>query len=234
MKDYISAGQLIKQTFTQTFQHYKTLLPYFWWMMFLALIMTVLFALDPALTNPFIVMLVALLYIAYIIYSIWVNVTLPRATAELVSKKKLSRDQVLRHVWWTALGAIILSLGTTIIVLTGYILLIIPGIYLTVLLSFAKYRLIIDDKDVMESLADSAKMVNKRWWAVFWRWLASGVVVTIVVYAIIFIVEGILVLINQNMEAWAAGVELIILSAFIPFLTMWSVIHYLSARDSAK
>ena len=84
--------------------------------------------------------------------------------------------------YWAAIGVSLLS---ALIVIGGLILLIIPGIFWGVKLSFVAQRFIEDDLGVLDSIKASFADVAGRWWNVFglglisiplviagvWRWV---------------------------------------------------------------
>ena len=76
--------------------------------------------------------------------------------------------------------AILVSILNALIVLGGFILLIVPGIIFAVWFAFAVYDIAIDNtKEPIQALKNSKKLVDGRWWEVFWRLAAPGLVFTI-------------------------------------------------------
>lgn len=56
-----------------------------------------------------------------------------------------------------------------IVVLIGFLLLIIPGIYLSILFSFYMYTLILDNKRGWDAAESSKHLVKGHWWAILGR-----------------------------------------------------------------
>ncbi|MDD4973824.1 MAG: hypothetical protein PHY93_05705 [Bacteriovorax sp.] len=55
----------------------------------------------------------------------------------------------------------------TVATLLGYVLLIIPGIYISVALVFTIIAMVTENKDGIDALKRSKEIVNGRWWNVF-------------------------------------------------------------------
>ena len=72
-----------------------------------------------------------------------------------------------------AIGATILYL---LAIILGFILLIIPGIYLSVRLYLAAQAAVVDDRSPGDALRRSAELVKGRWWQTFGRLLLAGIV----------------------------------------------------------
>jgi hypothetical protein len=87
---------------------------------------------------------------------------------------------------WGLLGlAIVLGILLTI----GYILIIIPGIYLTVIWCAAIPAFMIEGLPALGSMQRSSDLVRGRWWATFGRVLAA-IIVYAILYAIVTAIGG--------------------------------------------
>src|SRR5258706_8350382 len=73
-----------------------------------------------------------------------------------------------------ALPSFVIALLSIVIILGGFLLLIIPGIYLAIAYSFSQYALFSDNKRGMEALRASKFYVKGNWWGVFGRGLLFG------------------------------------------------------------
>ena len=90
--------------------------------------------------------------------------------------------------FWRFMG---LSILTSLIIMGGFVLFVIPGIILMVYISFGAYFAMLDDKKAMESIRLSREYVRGYWWAVFGRAILL-ILVIIVFYIIIGILSAIL------------------------------------------
>lgn len=61
----------------------------------------------------------------------------------------------------------LMVLLVSLILVAGYILLFIPGIYLTIALCFSTYVFVFRDQDGVMAIKQSYKLVSGRWWYVF-------------------------------------------------------------------
>ncbi len=74
-------------------------------------------------------------------------------------------------LWWKSLTT---SLLLGLILVAGFILLIIPGIYWAGIYGLASYLVFKEKVHNMAALRRSAELVQGYWWAVFWRQLLFG------------------------------------------------------------
>lgn len=90
--------------------------------------------------------------------------------------------------FWRYLG---LSILTSIIITVGFILLIIPGVLLSVWLTFATFILVLERTKIVEAMKKSREYVRGRWWGVFGR-LVAGSFMALLILAILFAVVRLL------------------------------------------
>ena len=97
-----------------------------------------------------------------------------------------SYEKVSEFVWPMFLIFILF----TVIQLGGFILLIIPGILMTVWFIFWPYVLIAEGKRGLDALTQSREYVREYWWAIFWRFLVVEfieIIASLIISFIIFI-----------------------------------------------
>ncbi len=92
---------------------------------------------------------------------------------------KQSRPRIWAFVWIGILSALVM--------LGGFSLLMIPGIYLMVCFSFAQYLVICEKKGGMQALWESTKLVQGQWLAVFLRILVYAVTLIALMLAVTWI-----------------------------------------------
>ncbi len=136
-----------------------------------------------------------------------------------------------------ALGRIGTIVPTSIVIFIGVVLasllLLIPGIYLGIVWTFAIYAVVLENCSVFESLEYSKSLVKGRWWPVFGSIFAGGLIMLpgIIIEAAIspqpntYGTSGTMV--NE-----AIGALLIALST--PLLEMYSVKLYIRLRETAN
>jgi len=84
---------------------------------------------------------------------------------------------------------LILTVIMTVIVSIGYLLLIIPGIIVTIWLAFASFVLILEKQPVVDSLKKSKAYVEGIWWDVFMRLAAMTLAICVAVLLISIVTD---------------------------------------------
>src|SRR5690606_9946303 len=126
--------------------------------------------------------------------------------------------------FWSYIG---LSIIMSVIILIGFLLLIIPGIILSVWFAFASYILILDNAGIVDSLRRSRESVRGRWWGVFGRLILVSVVAILitVVTAIAFSVIP--------SQAVSSLLETVVSMVLVPFLMAYVYLMYQDTKGSA-
>lgn len=110
-----------------------------------------------------------IMYILLMLVLIVVNIAMGVALIEAVNNRTLTIKasyMQAKGVFWRY---ILLSLLLSVILMIGYILLIIPGIIMTVWFSFAAFILVLEGAGVVDSIKLSKSYVAGKWWKVFGR-----------------------------------------------------------------
>jgi Membrane domain of glycerophosphoryl diester phosphodiesterase len=112
------------------------------------------------------------LFVISLIYSLSIGITFLGAAIFYVYQKLNQIDvTILQSLQKSARKLpqlILLAVLQTIILMSGLILFIIPGIYFSVRLSFAFYAIIIENLSATNALNRSWQLVKGHWWQVFW------------------------------------------------------------------
>lgn len=191
----ISCGELLSRTLTLYKQSYKTflktgLVPFILVVVIIALVYFVMYSLGFQKVNdlsygPLILIWIVELILAIVMLLVKAVVVLQVKQNDIstfLNIKNLFKQGfrlVLPLVWVSILGYLILATGT--------LLLIIPGIALYVFFLFSGYAVILDGKKGFKALNASWHYVKGYWWAVFGRFLFAiliGIVLEIVVVII--------------------------------------------------
>ncbi len=84
-----------------------------------------------------------------------------------------ARDAKMEDAYGTALKLFLPSLWIAIlegiVVMGGFVLFIIPGIFVAIALAFANFALVLEDRRGMHALAESREYVRGYWWAILGR-----------------------------------------------------------------
>jgi len=192
----ISATDIIKKTLSLYQKNFKTFLPYLLMLFTVTGILTII----QTITGPLSVVtlfygydLFTLVYfvliIASIIFTIWFSIAMVKMIIKIYHGEAVLEPKIeLQNSKHLIIPAFLISILVGAIVIFGTILLIIPGIFLGVLLSFSYYAVILDEHKIGQSLKTSSNLVKNRWWATFWRLFVPALFFTI----ILLIIQGII------------------------------------------
>jgi len=104
---------------------------------------------------------------------------------------KIGVGKALTEGFKYVVPVLIVSLITLLLVLGGFFLFLIPGILMGILMSFAAFEVVLENRKPLAALKASISMVSQNFWSVVGRmvliWLAS-----VAVYIVLGIVESIL------------------------------------------
>lgn len=117
-------------------------------------------------------------------------------------------ESEIREGFKNDFGKMILLLVTTgIIMIAGFILLLIPGIYLMVPFSLAGAILIFNDFSLTDTISYSFTLIKDNWWMTFITLIVMGILVYIIslVFQIPLIIYTIIKMITVVQEGSAAG-----------------------------
>lgn len=137
------------------------------------------FANSDAFKNPIVIVTLVIIGIIALVlfglFSVWIQAAQimifaePQANLTIKRAMRDTKSKVL-SLWWV-------MFLSGFVVIGGFLLFIIPGIIISVMISFAAYALLIDNKRGMDALMTSREYVRGYWWAVFGRALLGGIVV---------------------------------------------------------
>lgn len=182
MANFSKSG-LIEQAWEITKKH-------FWFMVGLTVVIVFISSIpnffgEDKQAEPLVLSIAILTWIIQIFLSIGITyITLKLGRGESVTWADLWTK---KYLFWRYLGGSILM---GIIVLIGFALLIIPGIWLGVRLQFFTYALVDKDAKIMEALRISWDMTEGNWWNLFGYNILLGLVVLL---GFILLVIGIFV-----------------------------------------
>jgi hypothetical protein len=150
------------------------------------------------------------LYLATILVALVASMFMTIALVHAIADPMLSVKDAYKKAQAHFFKYLLFTLVLTLILFVGFVLLIIPGIYLSVLFAFALFYLLLEHKSIKESLTASKELVKGRWWKVALRVLVLLIAVILVSMLIEF-VSGILSvpLGEQFAYAFSAAVSLI-------------------------
>lgn len=118
-----------------------------------------------------------------------------------------------------------------IILIPAFILLIVPGIYLSVRLSFFIYAIAVEDYSAIEGIKRSWELTEGRWWSIFWALLAVSLALFVPIVIISVLVTATLTEETRNIASQVVSGILAYLVG--PILSVYYVLLYaaLQYRD---
>lgn len=120
-----------------------------------------------------------------------------------------------------------LSIVTSILLMIGFVLLLIPGIILMVWFAFANFVLVLENTGIRAALRQSREYVRGRWWGVFGRLIAMFVAACIA--------GGIFVVIGAFIPNAALGelVSMLLNLGIVPVLLGYVYLMYQDVKTPA-
>jgi len=116
---------------------------------------------------------------------------------------------------------VFLTFIVSILLIAGFILLVIPGVYLSIRLSFVYYALMIENRSTFDSLIRSWQLTQGHWWKIFWAFL-------VLIFAI-FIPAFIVLVIFAVIDPGGADVGGSLLAFLVsPFISVYYVFLFMS------
>ena len=198
----ISVGSLLRESWKDARKHMKSTVKLTVWMWaILSALMVVFYYFLPtqydSMTAGYVhpgaglSIWAIVLLIAVIIPVAWLGIRLVRLILALDKNQTLPSTEA-KEAWNFFLPLLWIGIMMYVLVLIGSILLIIPGIWLAISLCFSAYFLLEDNLHGKAALKASRALVRGRWWATFWRLLATGIVYGIAFAIVIGILSWIL------------------------------------------
>ncbi len=150
--------------------------------------------------------------------SLWLQIVVLTYMAEYLSG---NRTITPATVWNRAKGKIGSVIGAAfvmgIMIMIGFILLLVPGVYLAIVLSLAIPVLIFEDKVVFDAIGRCFSLIQGKWWSTFGILSVIGIIsgVASSIFTIPFIVMFVISLLMQTGEL---GVFFMILFSCVMYL----------------
>jgi len=119
----------------------------------------------------------------------WSVLRLMRATLARHEKVQLPKDEA-RSAWSLFFPFLWIGILSGLASIGGFLLFVLPGIWLVVVFRFAYYFLFLEDRRGTQALAASAALVKGHWWKLFFRMLIMGLMYVILALALVSIITG--------------------------------------------
>ncbi|MGJ3249459.1 MAG: hypothetical protein ACFE0I_25735 [Elainellaceae cyanobacterium] len=208
----IQPRQLLRDSFSYAKPFYVAMLAFFAPNFIVALLL-------PEITSPsakFLVFLINALCIVPFVTGaaiFYMHQNLTQRGATLPDAMARAGEKFSQLVLLTSIVGVILVLG--------FILLIIPGIYLSVRLSFVFYAVMIENQSAFNAIQRSWQLTQGHWWLLFWSFFLIAIVLTIPVL--------ILTLLTASLDpAFGESTSAFLTFLISPFLTTYYVLLFMS------
>jgi len=176
------------------------------------------------------------LVLIQIVLSIWISLFLIRLVQDLSKNIKPDVPELQRKIRGWIGPLLIVTVLTTLSIIGGLLLLIIPGIMFFIWFSFAQISVVLDGKRGMDALSHSRSLVKGRFFKTAWMVL-SGPIFSLILYTLILatIVATISLLTGQNLDAalaesppaWIIVIDMLgQLFILLPILLIYHVLVY--------
>jgi len=146
------------------------------------------------------------------------------ATRSIASYYKDALPLVLPVLW--------VAIMSSVVTLAGFILLIIPGIIISIYLAVASYTVVLDGHRGIDALKQSHALIKGRWWATFVRLL----VMVVIALLVSVVVGGASALVEFALPAFGdfvAGILNLALNLFIvPFSVVFLYLLYTNLKET--
>lgn len=129
-----------------------------------------------------IILPIVVISLAQLIISFWVSAAAILSVEKVLAGGDLSVKEVFSSSWNLLFKFSILDIVVGLIVGVGFVLLIIPGVLFFVWFYFAGFELITKGTGVLESMGNSKRLVQGKFWKVFGRVFAIALFSTLAAY----------------------------------------------------
>lgn len=185
-KPLLSIGDLIKQTWQAFTKNWNQTFPIAAWFMVaptLAFLVAVLARNAPDISD----ILITLIEIGGFLILLWGIIRLTRQILASESGVTLPADEK-KTSWSMLLPFYWVSLLQVLAIFGGFILFVLPGVWLSILFFASPYYFIQDGLRGTHALAASADLVKGRWWATFWRIAVPGFLFMLLILTVMYVV----------------------------------------------
>lgn len=233
-----SVPELLGQTWELYKTNFRLLIGYSAWMLVplvISVLITVAFGSEGQEVNEFVTGLLNLFVFT------WLSIIFILITLRLASEKKVKIRSMSAQAWKVFVPYLLLLVLKSIAVGVGFLLLIVPGLILSIWWLFADMTLISKGTGVIDSLKQSRELVRGRWWPVFGRNLGGILTIAIIYIVILAVIMLILSAVFGGdpfsfLDTPATLMETVIVQImdilFVPLFVMYVTLLYKNVLDT--
>lgn len=186
----------------------------------------------PANILPLLIPTAPLRGVFNVLFAILVAPILGGATIVLVNRalanETVDLGSALSMAWQRAGQLILMSLLLMVILIPSFVVLLVPGIYLSVRLFASQYEVMLERQSPMDALKASWSLTEGRWWDVFWPTFAIALVllIPVVLLSLLFM--------NAAFGDWITGLVSVVITPLLvmSFLMVYKVLKGQGASNT--
>jgi len=166
-------------------------------------------------------------------------ISLIRLINSLLHNKKNNINKLVNESTKGIFSYFWIGILTFVVMLIGFILLIIPGLFFMVWYAFSVYVYVLEDKDTkgLAALKSSKKLIKGRAWDVFGRIFVPVIFIEIIMYLAALALFGILLLMGLGFEISGMvtyGLFILAILILLPLFISFEVILYNNLKETRK
>jgi hypothetical protein len=192
----------------------------------------------PVFTAAFIISILELLL------TFWISIVLTKLIFNFDNQKLVKQEVIQKESTLLLRSVVLVALLQLLVVLGGFFLLIIPGLIFIVWYSFSQISAILDNKEGMDALRFSKKLVTGRFWKIAYRLIAGPLLIGII-YALTL---GILIMVisifvgldpvsslgSETLPLWIQAFEAVGEILILPLFLTYGVLFYKNAKQTTS
>ncbi len=223
--------------------NFATLIGYAAWILVPYLALVVFYLLVPdvdQIFGPWLPLYIGIIFSQGII-TIWASNAIMIIVNETLSRKKIDPALVNRLSWQVIIPVLLVALISTLAVLGGFLLLIIPGIIFSIWFVFAQTAVVLDNKRGVEALSYSRSLVTGRFWSMVRRIIFGPLILVFIYLVALSLLIGLGMLITgldpavigtDQIPVWPEIVENVINIFFLPLYIIYWTILYRNVKET--
>ncbi len=189
---------------------------------------------------PILILVISLLVLQGII-TIWASNAITLSVSVLSQEKKPDTEKINSRSWAVIIPLLWVAILTTLAILGGLILLIIPGIIFAVWFCFSQISVVLDDKRGLQALHFSRTLVSGRFFEILRRIVLGPFVILMIYLLIASLLIGLTISIGSvfsgNVEEIvrpisiiADVIETVLEVLFLPLFLSYATLLYLDVK----
>ena len=226
---------------TSSWQFYRsnfaTLIGYAAWILVPYLALVVFYLLVPnvdQIFGPWLPLYIVIIFAQGII-TIWASNAIMITVNEMLAEKNIKPELINRRSWHMIIPVLWVALISTLAVLGGFLLLIIPGVIFSIWFAFSQTAVVLDDKRGVDAMSYSRSLVVGRFWSMVRRIILGPFILVFIYLVVISLLVGLGIIITgldasitetTQIPVWPDIVENVVNVFFLPlYIVYWTILY---------